>query len=40
MPEIQAEMRIWKKRRENERKEPENTRLLLISPAPEPINST
>ncbi len=38
-PEIQAEMRIWKKRREGERKET-NTRLLLISPAPEPINST
>ncbi|EHW58780.1 exonuclease family protein [Escherichia coli DEC9E] len=39
-PEIQAEMRIWKKRREGERKETGNTRLLLISHAPEPINRT
>ncbi len=40
MARIQAEMRIWKKRREGERKETGNTRLLLISPAPEPINRT
>ncbi len=35
-----GKMRIWKKRREGERKETGKYTLLLISPAPEPINST
>lgn len=39
-PEIQAEMRIWKNVAKVNARKPENTRLLLISPAPEPINST
>ncbi len=39
-PEIQAEMRIWKNVAKVNARKPENTRLLLISPAPESTNRT
>ncbi len=39
-PEIQAEMRIWKNVAKVNARKPENTRLLLISPAPESPDRT